>query len=173
MDHSNKMSQGKQDHGTVITRYINQAEGLEIMDAHEKEFSIFQQADGKKIRFSVDEVEEVLVREDSEGREFLQVNFIDGRKILLTERLIGFKPIHSQGLDLSKLPKVVTTPDLVSVVEAIEESMNCGLSRPEEVDVLKRVFDSVLLGAQSVGFELEDEKAWLKCISTNHRKASA
>jgi len=79
---------------------------------------------------------------------FLQVNFLSGKKILLTENLIGFKPVPSRGLDLSKLPKVVTTPDLLSVVEAIEDSISFAVAN-DELDVLKRVFDSVLRGAEA------------------------
>src|SRR6185437_8442215 len=118
---------------------------------------ILQRVDGKTIRFSSQKIDEVLLRQDSEGHDFLQVNFIDGKKILLTDRLIGFKPAETVGLDLKKLPKVVTTPDLVSVVEAIEESLNGKGAGGEEIDVLRRVFDSVLNGAQAVGFELDNE----------------
>ena len=118
-------------------------------------------------------VEEVLVREDSDGRSFLQVNFLDGKKILITEKLVGFKPAETLGLDLRKLPKVVTTPDLVSVLEAIEESVNNYGHRAEEVDVLRRVFDSVLNGAEAVGFEVGAERNWLNFIANIKHKPSA
>ena len=35
---------------------------------------------------------------------------------------MGFKPVEIVGLDMSRIPKVVTTPDLVSVFEAIEDA---------------------------------------------------
>lgn len=148
--------------------------GLELKEEQQHDFfSIFQRVDGKTIRFAKQEVEEVLERFDSEGKMFLQVNFLSGRKILLTEKLVGFKPCPTKGLDLRKLPKVVTTPDLVSVVEAIEESLNSMKPRFEEVEVLRRVFDSVLLGAQEVGFDLEAERTWLHCIASIRGKPSA
>ena len=139
----------------TILDFVGEASGLEMKSADTGVMAIHQQTDGKTLTFTQTDVEEVLERYDSEGRLFLQVNFISGKKILLTEKLVGFKPVPTKGLDLKKLPKVVTTPDLVSVVEAIEESLNSTSPRFEEVEVLRRVFDSVLLGAQDVGFDLE------------------
>jgi hypothetical protein len=162
-----------QDPVKIINAYIKGCPGLQVNTDNQGMMSIIQHIDGKSIQFATTTVEEVLERSDVEGNPFLQVNFIDGRKILITEKLIGFKPAHTTGLDLKKLPKVVTTPDLLSVVEAIEESLNCQKPRFEEVEVLRRVFDSVLAGAQSVGFVLEEEKAWLSCISTIRQKTTA
>lgn len=157
----------------IITNYISQSPGLELNTAGVEELSILQRTDGRSIRFQVRSIEEVLSRQDAEGRDFLQVNFLDGKKILITERLVGFKPAEIAGLDLKKLPKVVTTPDLVSVIEAIEESLNFGPQRNDEVDVLKRVYDAVLNGATAVGFDLDQEKSWLNYIANVKRKASA
>ena len=156
-----------------ISNFIEQSPGLEISQLPEGVYSIFQKVDGRSLRFSVTNIEEVLSRQDSDGRDFLQVNFLDGRKILITERLVGFKPAEISGLDLRKLPKVVTTPDLVSVIEAIEESVNTHGYRAEEVDVLRRVFDAVLNGAEKVGFEVGPERSWLNFITTVKRKPSA
>jgi hypothetical protein len=132
---------------------------------------IHQSTDGKSIAFPIADLEEVISRIDSDGHAFLQVNFLSGKKILLTENLIGFKPVPSRGLDLSKLPKVVTTPDLLSVVEAIEDSMSSAPTQTDEVEVLKRVFDSVLRGAEAVGFDLTPERLWLQNLGRS--KASA
>lgn len=158
---------------TTIIEFISQSAGLEKRDSITGEMTILQRVDGKTIRFPVQTIEEVLTRADSDGKSFLQVNFLDGRKILLTEKLIGFKPAETKGLDLKKLPRVVTTPDLVSVVEAIEESLSSSNPRADEVDVLRRVFDAVLTGAEAVGFEVESEKQWVNCISTIRSKPSA
>jgi hypothetical protein len=100
------------------------------------------------------------------------VNFQSGKKILLTQNLIGFKPAPSRGLDLSKLPKVVTTPDLLSVVEAIEETLSTAPAQPEELEVLRKVFDSVLKGAEAVGFDTTSERVWMQSLNRNS-KASA
>ena len=101
------------------------------------------------------------------------MNFQSGKKILLTQNLIGFKPAPSRGLDLTKLPKVVTTPDLLSVVEAIEDSISTMPTQPEELDVLKKVFDSVLRGAEAVGFDTTSERVWMQSLTRNINKASA
>ena len=134
---------------------------------------IRQRADGKTIAFEISDLEEVISRIDADGHVFLQVNFLSGKKILLTENLIGFKPAPSRGLDLSKLPKVVTTPDLLSVVEAIEDTLTTPVpAQTDELDVLKRVFDSVLRGAEAVGFDITPERLWLQGLGRN-AKASA
>ena len=156
----------------AISNFIFGSTGLELKTS-DTQLSIFQKVDGRSITFNKNDVDEVLMRQDSEGRNFLQVNFFDGRKILVTEKLIGFKPADTPGLDLRKLPKVVTTPDLVSVIEAIEESVNNHGHRAEEVDVLRRVFDSVLNGAEAVGFQLAAERNWLNFIASVKHKPSA
>ncbi len=156
----------------LIETYVESSVGLTLDQVNDSKMSILQKADGRTIRFSKTQVEEVLKRQDTDGRDFLQVNFIDGKKILITEKLVGFKPVETKGLDIQKLPRVVTTPDLVSVIEAIEESMN-SKTRVEEVDVLKKVFDSVLQGAEAVGFDLESERSWLNLITNIRHKASA
>ncbi len=157
----------------LIANFVGNSTGLEIKNTKGEMCCIYQQADGHSISFLTKNVEDVLARQDMDGRDFLQVNFLDGKKILITEKLVGFKPIETAGLDLKKLPKVVTTPDLVSVIEAIEESYAAGNTRPDEIDVLKKVYDSVLQGAISVGFDVEQERAWLSCISNNRKKISA
>jgi hypothetical protein len=156
----------------VILAFVERSGGLQLQ-TDKGEISILQKVDNRCIKFAANSIEEVLSRQDAEGRDFLQVNFVNGRKILITEKLVGFKPAETNGLDLRKLPKVVTTPDLVSVVEAIEESMNEHGHRAEEVDVLRRVFDSVLHGAEAVGFEVGAERNWLNFITNSKLKASA
>jgi hypothetical protein len=107
-----------------------------------------------------------MIREDVEGRKFLQVNYHSGLKVLITDTLVGFKPAEIAGLDMGRIPKVVTTPDLLSVFEAIEE----GVGVDPEIETLKKVFFSILLGAESVGFELSNEKKWItRLIASKHK----
>lgn len=157
-----------------IREFISKSTGLRSRISEDDNLHILQCADGKAIKLAVDELEEVIQRIDSDGHMFLQVNFRSGKKILLTQNLIGFKPAPSRGLDLSKLPKVVTTPDLLSVVEAIEDSISAApIPAPkDELDVLKRVFDSVLRGAEAVGFDTKPERIWMQSLQRNN-KASA
>lgn len=156
-----------------ISDYVAKCSGLKSW-CLENKIQITQKNDGKSLSFTNNEVDEVISRIDSDGQPFLQVNFASGKKILLTDNFIGFKPAHCAGLDMDRLPKVVTTPDLISVVEAIEESLATTSNTPgEEVEVLRRVFDSVLRGAESVGFDLTSERLWLQRIIKSQFKASA
>lgn len=169
MSHTNADIKAEQ--VSQISDFVAKSAGLKSkVDADQ--VHILQRADNKTIAFRVKDLEEVIPRIDSDGHVFLQVNFQSGKKILLTQNLIGFKPAPSRGLDLSKLPKVVTTPDLLSVVEAIEDSMTLSPSQNDELDVLKKVFDSVLRGAEAVGFDITSERVWLQGLNRNH-KASA
>ncbi len=170
---SHEPTNTKAEHVTRITEFVSRSSGLKssLLD-REDIMRIFQRADGKAIAFALAELDEVIQRVDSDGHSFLQVNFQSGKKILLTQNLIGFKPAASRGLDLSKLPKVVTTPDLLSVVEAIEDSLSSATAQPEELDVLKKVFDSVLRGAEAVGFDTTSERVWLQSVGRSV-KASA
>lgn len=149
-----------------IRAFVEKSGGLATKkETDDKVFRIFQRTDGKTMAFTVDQLDEVIERVDSDGKGFLQINFTSGKKILLTDNLVGFKPIPAIGLDMGKLPKVVTTPDLMSVVDAIEDSMLAGDQSSEEVDVLKKVFDSVLRGAEAVGFDITSERIWLQNVS--------
>jgi hypothetical protein len=141
----------------IIEKYVTQAQGLEIKREADS-FEIIQTIDRKGIRFYFDQLEDVLVRDDTNDKPFLQINFTNGDKILITEELIGFKPYPLKGFDVTKLPKVVTTSDLVSVFEAAEEAHSSG--RPDEVNVLKQVFNCIILGGEQVGFDLKNEKTW-------------
>lgn len=152
-----------------INDFVAKSTGLRSRLQAETRLEIIQRTDGKAIAFPIADLEEVISRIDSDGQVFLQVNFQSGKKILLTQNLIGFKPAPSRGLDLTKLPKVVTTPDLLSVVEAIEDSLTTTPTQPEEIDVLKRVFDSVLRGAEAVGFDTTSERVWMQGLSRNSK----
>ena len=145
----------------AIFDFISESEGLSPEKESEKKINIKQSVDGKFIELDFTLIDSVLKRVDSSGKAFLQINFQDSNKLLLTNKLIGFKPVPCGGLDMSKLPKVVTTPDLISVFEAIEETISFDQVSQIEVSVLKKVFQSVLKGGEAVGFDLDIEKTWL------------
>lgn len=150
-----------------INDFVAKSSGLKSKVSENQKLNIQQTTDGKNITFPIAELDEVISRIDSDGHVFLQVNFQSGKKILLTQNLIGFKPAPSRGLDLGKLPKVVTTPDLLSVVEAIEDTITTQPAQPEELEVLKKVFDSVLRGAEAVGFDTTPERLWMQGLERN------
>ena len=157
----------------MIMRYIQQSSGLKSVKQDQTTIEILQKADGKRLALHATEVEDIVPRCDSDGRDFLQVNFRSGAKILITDDLIGFKPEARSGLDMEKLPKVVTTPDLVSVFEAIQEALHAEDTKAEEIEILRCVFDSVVRGGEAVGFNLAAEKGWFLRIPTTPRRASA
>ena len=156
-----------------ICDFVRLSSGLRLVSCDDQIIVIHQKADNRQFEVTISTLEEVLIRKDGENSAFLQVNFCGGKKILLTDNLIGFKPSHFPGLDLTKLPRVVTTPDIQSVIAAIEESLSNETMLFEEVDVLRKVFESVLLVAENVGFDLPTERAWLKRLSSMRMSASA
>jgi hypothetical protein len=158
---------------TIIEDYVSKSQGLKYDKENDGNLSILQKGDEKGIVLKTADLVEVLSRKDAEGKEFVQINFTSGKKILLTDQLIGFKPFPVPDLDISKLPKVVTTVDLLSVFEAIEDAVSQTAARPEEADTLKKVFQSILLGGEDVGFDLSTERSWLRRLPTVISKTSA
>ena len=150
-----------------ITRYVENTPGLSLTGSDPRKLCIEQRVDGKALNISCAQLEAVLLREDSEGKSFIQINFQSGQKILVTEHFIGFKPAFHPELEMEKLPRVVTTPDLVSVFEAIQEAIDMGDGHREDVLLLKRVFDSLLAGGEAVGFDLSTERSWFLRLPFN------
>lgn len=141
----------------------------------EQLLELTQKEDLKKITIDFEQIEKVLVRQDIDGSKFLQINFAHGSKILITRTLVGFKPNQLIGFDLTRIPRVVTTIDLVSVAKAIEDlfdSEETAESRAE-IEILKKVYQSILYGAEGVGFKMQAEKTWLTSILLNHSAMSA
>lgn len=160
------------EHIQQLITYIESVQGLNVQHLDQQEVRVLQKIDSKTLILKIDEIETVLNRQDSEGKPFIQVNMTTGAKLLLTESLIGFRPLRREGLDMDKLPNVVTTPDLVGVIEALEDSLQEHAPQ-DEVEVLKKLFYAVLEGAESIGFDLTQEKKWLKQINRSGYKASA
>lgn len=152
---------------------MDQASGLCGVKTAEGVLYIEQAGDQKRVLVRLEDLEEVLFRSDTEGRDFIQVNFCSGKKILVTDKLIGFKPVALVGLDLAKLPRVVTTPDVLSVFEAIQDALHASEAQPGEVAALKRVFESVVAGAEAVGFDLSVEKSWVRRIPSSVGRCSS
>lgn len=155
-----------------VLSYIDKTQGLRAQVSEVGRVSILQDSDGKIFTFESRDLIEVLNRQDSDNRPFMQLNFQNNQKVLLTENLIGFKPQETLGLDMGRIPKVVTTPDLVSVYEAIEESLGSE-SLENEVEILKKVFLAILNGGERVGFDLRFERKWLGRLLASRAKASA
>lgn len=136
---------------------------------------IKQTEDGKTLSFDLDVVDKVLLRTDFDGSGFIQVNFSDKTKVLITKSLVGFKPFEITGFDAGKIPKVVTTVDLNSVYKAIEDLLDSEdtYQTATELEVLKKVYQSIMLGAEQVGFEMRAEKIWFSSFLLNTNAATA
>lgn len=157
-----------------IQNFIGSSSGLKLVDSQLGDYMIIEQKlDKKRISINSFDLDEVLFREDEAGKPFLQVNFVSGKKILITETLVGFRPLGLFGLDMEKLPKVVTTPDIQSVFEAIQETLDSNDDEQEELEILRKVYDSVVCGGESVGFDLKEERKILARIPTRVQQASA
>jgi hypothetical protein len=156
-----------------ILEFVDHASGLSSNIRDGGEVSIHQSCDGKTFTFDSKKLAEVLRRTDADGNAFIQINFNSGHKVLFTDTLVGFKPRETFGLDMTKIPRVVTTPDLVSVYEAIEESMSADMAPDHEVEILKKVYWAILQGGESAGFDLDHEKEWLGRLLSPRFKASA
>lgn len=156
-----------------VLNFVETATGLDSQLTESGVVTIQQNIDGKLFRFKSDDLNDVLQRTDGDGKQFIQVNFQNGNKVLFTDTLVGFKPRETVGLDMGKIPRVVTTPDLISVFEAIEESMGSDLTPANEVEILKKVFQAILQGGELAGFDLSFERRWLARLSSTNFKASA
>lgn len=155
-----------------ILNFLDASKGLSGQVGETGKVQVRQDVDGKLFSFYAYDVSEVLQRADSDGKSFLQLNFKSGNKVLLTDTLVGFKPIETFGLDMSRIPKVVTTPDLLSVFEAIEEAMGSdGIDH--EVEILKKVYQAILQGGEKVGFDLSFERRWINRLIASKLRASA
>lgn len=141
----------------------------------EKTLELTQKEDMKKVMIDFEQIEKVLARQDVDDSKFLQINFNNGTKILVTKNLVGFKPNQIVGFDLTKIPRVVTTIDLQSVAKAIEDLFDSdeNFETHTEIEILKKVYQSILYGAENVGFKMQAEKAWLASIMLNHSAIAA
>ncbi len=146
-----------------------------IFHFNEKILELTQKEDKKNICIDFEQIEKVLVRQDVDGSKFLQINFEQGTKILITKTLVGFKPNQLIGFDLTRIPRVVTTIDLLSVSKAIEDLFDSEETAESsaEIEILKKVYQSILYGAEGVGFKMQAEKTWLSSILLNQSAVSA
>jgi hypothetical protein len=170
------LSDNEQKHFAMLEEILgfgDQSTGLRGTMNLSNEVNVVQNVDGKSVKFSTEELSDVLNRFDADGKPFIQINFKSGLKVLLTDTLVGFKPKQVIGLDMAKLPKVVTTPDLSSVLEAIEDNLSSDSVSENEVEILKRVYHSILLGGELAGFDLATEREWLSRLAPAHSRASA
>lgn len=156
-----------------LSEFLTLSQGLRFILSDSGVMTIRQLADKKIFSFNIFDLSDVLTREDAQKKIFLQVNFTSGVKIILTENLIGFKPSEISGVDLAKIPKVVTTPDLKSVYDALEDILAADITNESEALVLRRVFISILEGGERAGFDLKEDRYLLSRVLSCRSAASA
>ncbi len=147
-----------------ITHFVKKSSGLTTNASNEFSIQIQQLADGKSLPIHIYNLHNVILRKDSQNRNFIQVDFVNGYKILITQLLIGFKPYPIDNLDMKEVPNVVTTPDLHKVFQTLEEAIALDENHIE-VEILNKIFRSILKGGQNVGFDLKNERAWFHRLS--------
>lgn len=155
-----------------IIGFIGRSSGLKA-SYNSSVVEISQLSDKRILALFLSDLETVLLREDQDGKPFLQLNLRGNKKILLTDQLIGFKPKQTIGLDLKKLPRVVTTPDLISVLEAVEEALSSPDCLTPETEMLKKAYFSIVLGAESIGFNMSAERQWVTRLMASVKMKSA
>ena len=155
-----------------VLHFVDGTTGLNVSRFSEGILEVSQDMDRFTASMDLNILEDVLVRTDSDNISFLQLNFKGGLKVLLTDQLIGFKPKPVVGLDLAKIPKVVTTPDLKSVEEALEDLMATD-SSDYEVEILRKVYQAILGGAETAGFTLTEKREAFNRLAASKIRASA
>ena len=161
----------KENPKSLIENFLSHTEKLSLIKETGQEsgrITLFQNYDKKKLSFKESEIEKVLERKDYNGEAFLQVNFKNGKKILLTNEFVGFPPALCPSMGQEKLPKVVTTADLLSVIEAIESSLYGTDQYQESLYDVKLFFEAIASGAESVGFSLTGERLWMEKLFPKH-----
>ena len=159
----------------LIVKFVSNSSGLNLFKDTEDGIRIYQKRDNKSLCIRFSDIQDVIKRNDSLEKIFLQINFKNGRKILLTDQLIGFSPLACKGLNLSHLPKIVTTADLASVIEALETYFHTddeGTVYEEDLSEVKLFFESISCGAESVGFDLVGERLWIEKILSSQQQVS-
>ena len=152
----------KDDTKTIIATFLSEANKLSILNDKDDRITLLQSHDKKTISFYFADIEKILERKDHKGQNFLQLNFKSGKKALLTHEFVGFPPAVGVGINVYKLPKVVTTADLLSVIEAIESSVYGSDQYQESLYEAKMFFESIAAGAESIGFDLTGERLWVE-----------
>ncbi len=154
-----------------IEQFCLQSKGLRFQRVPSDQIVLQQRLDNKSLPFSIHIIEDVLHRWDAQGRKFLQVNCVNGMKWLMTDELIGFKPLRASEEVVESLPRVVTTPDLVNVLQLMEETAT--QDQPgQDWFSLRKIYESILSGAEAVGFDMSTEKHLLRRFALDVRQTN-
>ena len=152
----------KENPKSLIEEFLSKNAKLSLLKEEGEKMTLMQSYDKKTLSFYESDIEKVLKRRDHNGESFLQVNFKNGKKVLLTNEFVGFPPAVCSGIPVGRLPKVVTTADLLSVIEAIEGSLYGTDQYQESLYDVKLFFEAIAGGAETAGFSLTGERLWFE-----------
>lgn len=165
-DKNIKSPVSKSKNKNIIKAFLSKNNKLSLVKNNVKnKITLIQQYDKKVFSFFESHIEKILKRKDHNKEDFLQINFKTGKKILLTNEFIGFSPAACIGIEEGKLPSVVTTADLLSVIEAIENSIYGNDKYQESLHDVRLFFEAIASGAEIAGFDLSGERLWIEKVA--------
>ncbi|MBE8162641.1 MAG: hypothetical protein HAW63_01470 [Bdellovibrionaceae bacterium] len=137
---------------STLLSFINKASGLQIKKSTNDYIIIEQLEDKSFLKIFFHHIDYISFSKDARKESYIQLNFINNTKCILTSDLIGFSPVKSLLLNKNSLPEVVSSIDLLNILEAFEASLrNSGNS--EDFLFLNQVYNAVLNGGKKVGME--------------------
>ena len=134
--------------------YLEKHSELTILKKKSDFIKVKQPDDQMNLTISFSEIDSTYVQIDSLGKKYLQINLNDGGRLLLTQRVIGFEAKKDSRLRSGFLPDVVTTLDLLNIMEAFESSLRDGHQSEEEQYLLNKAFRAIAKGATRIGFNV-------------------
>ncbi|MBE8221821.1 MAG: hypothetical protein HAW60_03740 [Bdellovibrionales bacterium] len=136
----------------ILLNFVSKADGLNIKQQTSDYVIIEQNEDRSFLKVFFNNISCITFSKKEQGECYIQLNFINNTKCILTNGLIGFAPIKSILLDKNSLPEIVSSIDLLNIIEAFEDSLrNSGES--EDFLFLSQVYHSVLNGGKNIGIE--------------------
>lgn len=137
---------------STLLNFIKKASGLKIKQ-QDKYFIIIEQLEDKScLKVFFHNISYISFAKDDTGGQYIQIDFLNKTKCILTDSLIGFSPVKSLLLNKNALPEVVSSIDLLNIIEAFEANLrNSG--EAEEFLFLNQVYHAVLNGGKQIGIE--------------------
>lgn len=140
------------EHKNTLLSFIKKTRGLRVKNQNLTSITIEQKEDKSFLKIFFHQISHISLASETKKEDYIQINFINKTKCILTESLIGFAPIKSLLLDKNSLPEVVSSIDLLNILEAFEANLrNSG--EIEDFLFLNQVYHAVLNGGKHIGLE--------------------
>lgn len=136
----------------ILLNFIKKATGLRLKQQSNNYIIIEQLEDKSFLKIFFHHISYISCSKEKQGDHYIQLDFTNNTKCILTNNLIGFAPIKSLLLKKNCLPEVVSSMDLLNIIEAFESNLrNSG--EPEDFLFLSQVYYAVLNGGKNIGIE--------------------